>query len=955
MANFCGKCGCRLDETTGLCPNCSPKAKRMNKSKVKLLVFSVALILVLGAAITIILSYFHIINLPILSSLFEKNTEVISFDNEDTVYHPDIEQIEFDEENNIAYFNNLLVVYTVSDLSEREANELAKSVNGTVVGDISGSVNVIQIRVEETTLNELNKKSETLMQNNKVLYAGYDYPIEIKENNPWNWDKNNPDTDRENESNPNGNDWWAEAIGAYTAWDSIDSVEKIKVGILDSGYDLEHEDLQNKITFLEDYPDNTEDDHGTHVAGIIAANNNELGIRGIVDNAELICVDWSPVTNDEKSSDYVNYLSTGEYIEITKQLVENGAKVINNSWGSHVYSKEGYTESLYGESNDLMFLLQYFAVDQTGAYESYLEYIDARAKRTAIDSMLIVIQLLLNEDDDFLIVQSAGNGYDNGGKGFDVARNGFYCAIDSERYNVLSAEVRSMLSDSDITYQTIDDHIMIVGATQNSRNENGSYKMTGFSNFGDNIDICAPGQAIYSAVANNGYDSLSGTSMAGPVVAGSAALVWSDNPHLTAAQVKRVLLDTSTVRADGVGDGAGRNYPIVNVGKAVQDADFLTREKGTATLTVVDSKSNSPIQGVKVEATFNENEKFEVLTSGTTNKDGTVTLELTYGSYTLSFIHNDYNEHSCSLVVETESTVLLEPILLKKKENVPNYDALLGTYKGSYFANQGETGLTLTIFKNEDQYKALFDFYNLPGKNNAKNGKYYMNISYDKNTGTYYFDPYEWISKPSTYEFVALKGKLTNDVLSGDSPTRFSVTKTDTIQTTPTNDSRISLETMPIVAHDCYKGNQGDSTVYNLNGNGLSTYDEGKRFNGYGNVGLDGTTYTNGFEVWIARWNYTNEISWASATFKLDKKYTTLTGKTNLIGSYNTTNFDTTIYFYNGDILLGSYRLTNKDYIKDVKIDVSGVSELRLLVQDNVAVSGGTSFALYDMFLDAVS
>ncbi len=274
------------------------------------------------------------------------------------------------------------------------------------------------------------------------------------------------------------------------------------------------------------------------------------------------------------------------------------------------------------------------------------------------------------------------------------------------------------------------------------------------------------------------------------------------------------------------------------------------------------------------------------------------------------------------------------------------YEPLLGTYKGSYFATQGETGLTLTVYKEDDQYKALFDFYNLPGKSNAKSGSYYMDVTYDIETDEYIFTSTEWITKPSTYDFVDLKGKLNGDVLSGESPTKFSVNKTN-----EATSFEVSLEDMPIVAHDSYKENEGDSTIFNLNGNGLTQCDDGSTYNRYGNIGIDGTVYSNGFEVWIARWNYTDEISWASATFDLGGQYKTLVGKTNLIKSYNTANFDTTICFYDGATLLASYRLTDEDYIKDISVDVSEVEHLTVEAKDNVAVSGGTSFALYDMFL----
>lgn len=606
--------------------------------------------------------------------------KTINFKNDDTVYHPAVEHIRFDENANVAFFDNLLIVYTLEDMDKDEAGRLAALVDGTVVGDISGAINVVQIQVRKSSLEELNEKAALLMQTENVLYAAYDYPMEIHNSNSWSEDKNSPETDVGNEAHPSGNDWWAEAVGAYTAWGYANAQAHIKVGVLDSGFDVDHEDLRDKISFLPAYPDNSEDDHGTHVAGIIAAKDNDVGIRGIANGAELICVDWSPVTNDAKREDYVNYLSTGEYVEIIKQLVENDVRVINNSWGSLVYSKEKFTEALYGKTNDLMFLLEYFAVHTTGAYESYLRYVDAVSMRTAVDSMLLIIQLLLNDEKDFLIVQSAGNGYDNGGKGFDTSRNGFFCAIDEQCYNLLSDTSRERLSADDITYDVIDQHIMIVGAIQNAKNKNNQYKLTSFSNFGENIDICAPGQSIYSTVSANGYGAMDGTSMAAPVVAGSAALLWSAHADWTAAKVKRTLIETSVEQAVGVQKGDNRIYPIVHIGNALRQTQTID-------------------------------------------------------------------------------------------------DRILGTYTGSYFESQGETGLTLTVYKEKDKYKATFDFYNLPGRNNAKSGKYYMDVSYDANTEEYIFTATDWIEQPTSYYLVDLKGKLNDNVLSGTSPTRFSLTR----------------------------------------------------------------------------------------------------------------------------------------------------------------------------------
>ena len=73
-----------------------------------------------------------------------------------------------------------------------------------------------------------------------------------------------------------------------------------------------------------------------------------------------------------------------------------------------------------------------------------------------------------------------------------------------------------------------------------------------FSNYGSNVDVFAPGEDIMSTVPGGGYEKESGTSMASPVVAGVAALIMSYYPTLTAADVKKIILETSTKAADVV-------------------------------------------------------------------------------------------------------------------------------------------------------------------------------------------------------------------------------------------------------------------------------------------------------------------------------------------------------------------------------------------------------------------
>lgn len=533
MDKFCTRCGAKLDEATKLCPNCDliPKMEKRQISRTKKrsrfymkLILCILLFSTLSVCVTGILMHFKIISFPFISS--ENTTpsnenKNLTFKNGDYVFTPSQEYIQYDEKNSVLYFNNQLIVYTFSNLSEDHANSLAERIDGKIVGSISGQVNALQIQVKTSSLDELSSMSAQLMELPDVLYAGYDYPIQLlsttNASNLQGIAETISTSTQNSENNSSEIPWWADAIGADSAWNYSEKCQPIKIGIIDSGFDTEHEDLEGRITFLPEYTANSKDNHGTHVAGIIAANNNTIGIRGIADSASLVCVDWSP---DEST----NYLSTGEYIEIIKQLIEADTKVINNSWGTHFLSKDGYTQNLYGKDSGIKYLFEYFAVHSTGAYDSYVDYCEAFSKRSGLDCAIMMIELMLNGQDDFLIIQAAGNGKDNAGPGVDAHYTSFFSSIDLETYNILSDSTRKTLFQKGIEYSTIDEHLLIVGAVENKCDEQG-YRMSQYSNVGPNVDICAPGgsgknysgENILSTLADNDYGELFGTSMAAPM------------------------------------------------------------------------------------------------------------------------------------------------------------------------------------------------------------------------------------------------------------------------------------------------------------------------------------------------------------------------------------------------------------------------------------------------------
>ena len=164
--------------------------------------------------------------------------------NGDTVYQPSVSTVSYDEDTGLLYYENLLIVYLIENSSQEEREALAAKVDGTLVGNMSGSMNVIEILVEDTAYADLEQKAEILMEEENVLYSSTEIPMMMEntaDENPWEAGEQDKKNNDHNESKPDGNDWWAEAIGAFSAWDYVDSHEQdlanVAVGIMDDGVD----------------------------------------------------------------------------------------------------------------------------------------------------------------------------------------------------------------------------------------------------------------------------------------------------------------------------------------------------------------------------------------------------------------------------------------------------------------------------------------------------------------------------------------------------------------------------------------------------------------------------------------------------------------------------------------------------------------------------------------------
>jgi len=194
----------------------------------------------------------------------------------------------------------------------------------------------------------INETLEALSNDPNVAYAepDYIYTISVLPNDSMfsqQWGLNN-----------NGNN----DIDAPEAWDITTGSNQVIIAVIDSGVDYTHPDLQANIWtnpgeiagnnrdddnngFIDDVRgwdfgsnDNDpmdENDHGTHVAGVIGASgNNNRGVTGINWNVQIMPLKFMNAAGQGSTSAAINSL---------QYAVDNGARVSNNSWGGGAFSQ----------------------------------------------------------------------------------------------------------------------------------------------------------------------------------------------------------------------------------------------------------------------------------------------------------------------------------------------------------------------------------------------------------------------------------------------------------------------------------------------------------------------------------------------------------------------------------------------------------------------------------------
>lgn len=455
----------------------------------------------------------------------------------DLVYHePAAENIVM--QGGFGYVNNELLVTLNSADSLPALKEYLAGVGGEVVGEIPLTADY-QIMLSGTySREELEALTEQVKSPPYVERSSLNYAFELEDasNQYYPDDKKWDDWDT-----TGGNNWNMKAIDAPGAWVYRNQMGPVNVGVIDGMFYTYHEDLKNvfqemplgNVTDMGEERYNgggnwTDQDHATHVSGIIGAEfNNRKGVCGVAPNVKLYGVDAYSNIVMKYSNDGTSYVSDSYWMQIAMVYLvgEKHCQVINLS------QEQGYFAT---KTMD----------DWNKNMASFIKRLHDKSKN------------------EFVICKAAGNDAKD-------ARKGILSGIED-------SEVESM--------------IIVVGSAAVSGKhsyfgcKHDGYRVASHSNRGSRVDVLAPGgdnestkfpdAQIYSTIPG-GYGYLYGTSMAAPHVAGVAAMIFGIDPSFTAKEVKDIIVSTAT----GSYGSVKEQYPLLNARMAVEKAIKLRNKK----------------------------------------------------------------------------------------------------------------------------------------------------------------------------------------------------------------------------------------------------------------------------------------------------------------------------------------------------------------------------------------
>ncbi|HEX6292737.1 MAG TPA: carboxypeptidase regulatory-like domain-containing protein [Herpetosiphonaceae bacterium] len=224
-------------------------------------------------------------------------------------------------------------------------------------------------------------------------------------------------------------------------------------------------------------------------------------------------------------------------------------------------------------------------------------------------------------------------------------------------------------------------------------------------------DIAAPGVNVRSAWNNGAYNSISGTSMAAPHLAGAVALMWSSAPALvgdvdaTRAILDRTAVDTSDLQCGGT----AANNNVWGEGKLNALAAVDQSPRGPVGMlqgTVTNATSGAPISGVTIQAVGPSTR------TATTDTTGAYSLQLPVGAYTVSTSIFGYQSASANATI-SEGAATVQDFALTPAPSQPLSGVVRDTF-GLAVANATVTIVGTPIAATRTDANGAYSFASVP-------------------------------------------------------------------------------------------------------------------------------------------------------------------------------------------------------------------------------------------------
>lgn len=303
------------------------------------------------------------------------------------------------------------------------------------------------------------------------------------------------------------NKWGLERTSAQKAWEITQGSKDIVVAVIDTGIDVNHKDLADN---LWDNPGES----GVVQNDFCKKQKNPLSLKEC---------DKSRNGIDDDGNGFVDDVHGWNFVHNNHSLTDN------HGHGTHIAgiigAKGGNGFGISGVSPNVSIMV--------------LKYYDPKASNS--NNLKNTIQAIR------YAIKMKANIINYSGGGTDYSAEEFAAVKDAEKAGILfvaaAGNEKSNSDENGKHYYPADYELSnIISVTAVNKEET---KVLSSSNYGvRTVDLAAPGENIYSALPNNSFGLMTGTSQATAFVSGVAALVMAHNRDFDAADVKKYILRT---------------------------------------------------------------------------------------------------------------------------------------------------------------------------------------------------------------------------------------------------------------------------------------------------------------------------------------------------------------------------------------------------------------------------